>query len=158
MRIVVVSDTHRSISGFLDKVKTMPKPDLIIHLGDYTSDGEKIEKELGVNVVQVKGNCDMGFSYKDEELIQIRGKKIFLTHGHKYSVKMNSDSLYYKALELGADIVLYGHTHVAEIIREEKIIIMNPGSPSSPRGMELNLTFGLIEITDELKVSIINIH
>ncbi len=158
MRIVVVSDTHRSISGFLDKVKTMPKPDLIIHLGDYTSDGEKIEKELGVNVVQVKGNCDMGFSYRDEELLEIGGKKIFLTHGHKYSVKMNSDSLYYRGLELGADIVLYGHTHVAEIIREEKIIIMNPGSPSSPRGMELNPTFGLIEITDELKVSIINIH
>lgn len=157
MRIVVVSDTHRSISGFLDKVKTMPKPDLIIHLGDYTSDGEKIEKELGVNVVQVKGNCDMGFSYNDEELIQIRGKKIFLTHGHKYSVKMNSDSLYYKALELSADIVLYGHTHVAEIIKEENLIIMNPGSPSCPRGMDLIPTFGLIEIGDETKTSLINI-
>lgn len=158
MRIVVVSDTHRSINSFLNKIKTMPKPDLIIHLGDYTSDGERIEKDLGVNVVQVKGNCDVGFSYKEEELIEVQGKKIFLTHGHMYSVTMNSNSLYYRGLELGADIVLYGHTHVAEIIREENLIIMNPGSPSSPRGMELNPTFGLIEITDELKVSIININ
>ena len=41
--------------------------------------------------------------------------------------------LRYKALEIGADIVLYGHTHIGKIDFEEGIWYINPGSASVPR-------------------------
>lgn len=158
MKVIVVSDTHNSIYTFIERVKTMDKPDLILHLGDHNSDGERIEQELGINVIQVKGNGDFSSKYKEDELIDIKGKKIFLTHGHKYRVNYSRDSLYYKALELGADLALYGHTHIPEIVHEEKLIIMNPGSPTSPRGREMKPTFGLLEITNKIYASIIEIN
>ncbi len=157
MRVIVVSDTHRQIDSFIDKVRTMDKPDLILHLGDNTIDGDKIQEELGVSVIQVKGNGDFSSTYKEDELIEIRGKKIFLTHGHRYRVNYSNDTLYYKGLELGADLVLYGHTHIPEIIQEENMLIMNPGSPSSPRGRDMKPTFGLLEITDKIIASIIDL-
>lgn len=158
MKVIVVSDTHNSIYTFIEKVKTMDKPDLILHLGDHNSDGERIEEELGVKVIQVKGNGDFASLYKEDELIDIKGKKIFLTHGHKYRVYYSRDSLYYKGLELGADLVLYGHTHIPEIVHEENMIIMNPGSPTSPRGSDMKPTFGLLEIGDQIIASIVEIN
>lgn len=157
MRVVVVSDTHRQINAFIDKVKSMAKPDLILHLGDHTRDGDDIEKELGINVIRVKGNGDFASTYKEDEIIEIMGKKIFLTHGHKYRVNYTVDALYYKGLEVGADVVLYGHTHIPEILQEENMIIMNPGSPTSPRARDLKPTFGLLEITDRIYASIIEV-
>lgn len=136
----------------------MDKPDLILHLGDHNRDGERIEEELGVKVIQVKGNGDFASHYNEDDLIDIMGKKIFLTHGHKYGVYYSRDSLYYKGLELGADLVLYGHTHIAEIVHEENMIIMNPGSPTSPRGRDMKPTFGILEIGDKIIVSIVEIN
>lgn len=63
----------------------------------------------------------------------------------------NLDNLYYRALELGADIVLFGHTHVHINLLHDNIIILNPGSPSFPRGMSRTKTFGLIEIGEKLR-------
>ncbi|TJX15872.1 metallophosphoesterase [Tissierella creatinini] len=157
MRVIVVSDTHRSISNFLEKVKTMDKPDLILHLGDYTNDGDRIEEDLGINVIKVKGNGDFASIYNEDEILEIRGKRVFLTHGHNYGVYYSNDRLYYKGLEVEADIVLYGHTHIPEIIQEENMIIMNPGSPTRPRGRDMKPTFGLLEITDKIVASIVEI-
>ena len=42
MRIAVVSDTHGYINSFIDKINLMDKPDIILHLGDYVRDGEKL--------------------------------------------------------------------------------------------------------------------
>jgi len=157
MRIIVVSDTHGIISFFIDKIRTMDKPDLILFLGDYTRDGEKISAELGVETVIVKGNGDLGTLYNEDEIIEIRGKKIFLTHGHKYKVNSGLNNIYYKGLEVEADIILFGHTHIPLNIIENNIVIMNPGSPTLPRSPERIPTFGLIEIGDNISTSIIEI-
>lgn len=41
MKVIVVSDTHGRVDNFVNKIKAMEKPELIIHLGDYVEDGEK---------------------------------------------------------------------------------------------------------------------
>jgi putative phosphoesterase len=135
----------------------MEKPELILHLGDYATDGEKIAEELGINIIIVKGNGDPVSNHNDYELINIEGKKVFLTHGHKHNVNEGIDNIYYKGLELGADIILYGHTHIPVNIKENNIIIMNPGSPTLPRANNKIPTFGIINIEETITTEIIQI-
>ena len=157
MRIAVISDTHGMVGFAISKLRTMGKFDLILHLGDYCRDAEVISEKLNVKSIIVKGNGDIGTIYNEDEFIEVGGKKIFLTHGHRYGVHRNMNNLYYRGLELGADIILYGHTHVPLILKENGIIIMNPGSPTNPRGLEGKLTFGLIEIGENIEFNIIEI-
>ena len=36
--------------------------------------------------------------------------------------------------ELGCNVALYGHTHIPKLDYDGKLYIINPGSPSCPRG------------------------
>lgn len=157
MRIVVISDTHGSQVDLIDKMTTLQKPDLILHLGDNVEDGENISKIFGIETLIVKGNGDYNADYPYDRIVDVAGKRIFMTHGHRYSVKNGHMSLYYKGLETDADVVLYGHTHVPLNLDENGIIIMNPGSPSLPRQQERIKTIGLIEINEKITTKIIKI-
>lgn len=158
MRIFVVGDTHGNTKEFLDKVNIMEKPDLIIHLGDYIRDGIEIEGGTGVKTIMVKGNGDYFYSgYNEDEILSIKDKKIFATHGHKYSVRYGINNLIYKGQEVNADLILFGHTHIPLLIEEYNIMIMNPGSPYIPRGFDKKKTFGIIEIDRNISGKIIEI-
>lgn len=158
MRIIVVSDTHGNNGPFLEKLETMIKPDLILHLGDYVKDAKIISEITKVDFITVKGNGDYGMmDVNEDELLEINGKKIFLTHGHRYNVSYDSREVYEKALNLGADLALYGHTHMAIIEEHENLTLMNPGSPSIPRSKDRRRSFGLITIDEDLKVELIYI-
>lgn len=135
MIIGVISDTHR-ISSYINKVidaLNKEEVDLIMHLGDNVQDIEEIEELTGKKVINVKGNCDF-FTETPSDRVEVVGNKtIFLTHGHNYNVKMDLNRLKYKALEVGANIALYGHTHIADIVYQEGIWFINPGSVSASR-------------------------
>lgn len=155
MKIVVVSDTHGRIDEFVNKLNSMEKPQFIIHLGDYTEDGEKIRVIANVDTIIVKGNGDyLNSTCKEEEVLDIGGKRFFITHGHKYGVKYGLTNLMYRGEEVGADIILFGHTHVPLIVKESDIMIMNPGSVSYPRGIERRKTFGIIDIGETVSMAI----
>ena len=159
MKIFVVSDTHGSTREFIEKAISMGKPDFIIHLGDYVEDADKIEEAIGIKTVVVKGNGDYFHSeYDEDDILDIGDKKIFITHGHKYNVRYSVDNLFYKAKEVDADLVLFGHTHVPVFFEEHGIFIMNPGSASMPRGFNRKKTFGIIEIKEKILGSIIEIN
>jgi hypothetical protein len=158
MKIVVVSDTHGRIEEFVDEVKNFKKVDLIIHLGDYVEDGLNIENKTGIRTVMVKGNGDFFYpEYKEDDILEIEGKRIFLTHGHRYNVRYGIDNLLYKGEEVKADLILFGHTHVSTFFEESGIIVMNPGSPSMPRGLSRKKTFGIIDISDKINIKIIEL-
>ncbi|WP_042680844.1 metallophosphoesterase [Anaerosalibacter massiliensis] len=158
MRIFVVSDTHGRIEDFVQFAKKLEKPDLIIHLGDYADDGFEIERAMNVDTVVIKGNCDFLVEKRinNEEILTLNGKKVLITHGHRYNVKMDILDLFYRAKEEGADLVLFGHTHNPLIVEEEGILFMNPGSPSLPRGL-VGKSFGLVNIEEDIKTKIIEI-
>ncbi|NGX96514.1 MAG: metallophosphoesterase [Candidatus Afipia apatlaquensis] len=144
MKIGVISDSHGSISGAKRAIQKMGEVDYLIHLGDYCRDAERISKELKRDIIYVKGNCDLGSDVETDKVIEVGGKKIFLTHGHKYNVKFDYMDLYYKAEEIGVDAVLFGHTHFAEVFEKNGILFINPGSVSRPRnGIE---TYGVITV------------
>lgn len=156
MRIIVVSDTHRAQIEAIERIQEMDRPDLILHLGDNVEDGENMARILGIETIIVRGNGDYGDEYPFDRIIEVEGKKIFMTHGHRYNIRWDHMPLYYKGQEVGADIILYGHTHRPVNLREDGILIMNPGSPVLPRQLERIGTMGLIEIKDgEIKSQII---
>ncbi|MGH4052117.1 MAG: metallophosphoesterase [Clostridium sp.] len=147
MRIGVVSDTHR-ITSSIEQLRGLIKGlDVVIHLGDNVEDVLLMKKFYKGEIINVKGNCDFSVKTPDDRLEEIGGKKIFLTHGHRYNVKESLDKLRYKALETGANIVLYGHSHIAKIDFEEGIWYINPGSASLPR--DGDRSFAIISIDKE---------
>ena len=83
-------------------------------------------------------------------VVNIGGKKLLLVHGHRHSVDNGIHRLYYYAMEKKADCALFGHTHIPEIIREGDLFIMNPGSPSFPRGGFTQGTYGILHIGDKI--------
>ncbi|AJA47446.1 phosphodiesterase [Clostridium pasteurianum DSM 525 = ATCC 6013] len=155
MLIGVLSDTHR-INGYIKEACKYTKDcDIIMHLGDNVEDVGEIKQYYKGKIINVSGNCD----YTDvpsEKIEIIEGKKFFLTHGHRYNVKSSLMNLKYKALETGADIVLFGHTHIAISAEEDGILFINPGSVSMPRNGKNSIAF--IEIVDgNIKYNIKNL-
>ena len=157
MRILVISDTHGETDKAEDILRNHDDIDLIIHLGDYFRDAQKISASFpNIAIEYIYGNSDfMIGDIPAEKLLECAGKKIFITHGHRYSVKWDYDKLHRKAQETEADLLLFGHTHVAEIIRTMDYIIMNPGSISDSRG-DSTESYALVDINgDEMQVKII---
>lgn len=155
MRIAVISDTHGDIKECISVLKDVEDLSLIMHLGDYSKDAKYIKEELGIDLVYVKGNCDFkDFSASDEELITINSKRILLTHGHKYGVKTGLNKIYYRAKEVNADIVLFGHSHIPLSTFEDNILFVNPGSISSPKG-GYKKSYCLLDIDENIKCNII---
>lgn len=129
MLIGVVSDTHRH-TWILDRVmEKFVGIDLLVHLGDNTQDVKDISELYKGEIINVKGNCDYSNIIPLEIIEEIEGNKFFITHGHNYDVKNGLSRLKYKAMELNAKVVLFGHTHISQIIYEEGIWFINPGSP-----------------------------
>ena len=133
MLIAVISDTHR-VNKYINLAKNVIKDaDILIHLGDNIEDVDILKDGFDGEVYAVAGNCDFSAKYPKEGMIEINGRKIFYTHGDLYGVKSTINNIYYRGRELGADVVLFGHTHEHGIERTEDLILMNPGSVSLPR-------------------------
>lgn len=147
MKILVISDTHGDISKAEEAIRLNKDIDLIIHLGDYFRDAIKLSKIFrDIPVEYVYGNSD--FMIEDvqaEKLLDICGKKVFITHGHRYSVKWDYEKLFNKAQELHADMALFGHTHSPVIVSRDQCLILNPGSTSDPRE-DSDESYAIIEI------------
>lgn len=146
MKILVLSDSHSGMRLMRESIRKI-RPDCIIHLGDYYEDGEIIaEENPNIRIYQVPGNCDRyrcPIGAREILIMNIGGLKFYMTHGHRHNVKMTDVRLLADALEAEADVVLYGHTHMADLRWESGMWIMNPGSCGAMGG-----TCGLIEIAD----------
>ncbi|WP_251862041.1 metallophosphoesterase [Clostridium sp. Marseille-Q2269] len=133
MKIGVISDTHRYIGDVNHFINVLGNVDLIVHLGDNVEDVKILSSVYRGKIINVRGNCDFSKVAPSELIEEIGGKRFFITHGNKYDVKYDLSRLRYRALELGVDIVLFGHTHVSQIEYIDGIWFINPGSPSLPR-------------------------
>lgn len=154
MLIGVISDTHGLNSTIETAVAKMGPVDVIIHLGDCINDVKEIRKHFNGVILKVKGNCDCGLD--SNELVEvINGKKILMTHGHKYNVKEGLNNLMHRAMELNVDIVLFGHTHLAYIELKKNIWFINPGSTKSPANGKPSVA--IIEINNDVKPCILAI-
>jgi putative phosphoesterase len=139
--IAVVSDTHRDSYAIEKVLKKVGNADVLIHLGDNVEDAYEISKHFKGRTLFVRGNCDFGAAAKSEAVEILEGKTIFITHGHRYEVKYGLNSINFKAQEVGADIVLFGHTHRSLLEFEGGIWFINPGSASEARDKSESIAF-----------------
>lgn len=146
MRILVLSDTHRSISRAVELMHDISRNiDAVVHLGDNTEDADFIKRNYKLPVYIIAGNCDYGSSAPHELVVKLGDKNVFMTHGHYYNVKYGTDTLVYRAQELGAQVCLFGHTHMPFTQVVNGITILNPGSLTMPRGGS-KPSFGILKI------------
>lgn len=148
LRILVVSDTHGRLDPVHYVVEQLGEVDLILHAGDHYRDCDDLAYIHEIPARGVAGNCDFPGDGPQEELLEVKGHKIFLAHGHRHEVKRDTDAIVKRAKELGARVAIYGHTHIADCRVVDDVIVLNPGSPVQPRGKD-RPSVGLIEINKE---------
>lgn len=140
MKIGIVSDSHGG-NRWLDLMLKMPgamEAECWLHAGDFVEDAEYLERVSGRKVYKVSGNGDWPEPKEPYDLlVELAGHRIFLTHGHMHGVRRGTDILAANAREQGADIAVYGHTHIADrtTVGKDGFTILNPGSIARPRDM-----------------------
>ena len=147
MRALIFSDSHGSVASMTQIIDREKDIDLIIHAGDICADVETLKELYPDKKIEfVRGNNDYTeISVPTERLFTFGGKKIFLTHGHKYGVKVNPYKVFAAARELEADICIFGHTHSRYLECVDSIHIFNPGASRSSCGL-LDVSNGEIKL------------
>ncbi len=127
-KVLILSDSH-GLTKEIEQIKIRHHADLNIHCGD---------SELPTDAPQltafttVRGNCDWTATFPHEEVIEVGGVRIFISHGHLTQVKSTLMNLQYRALEFDADIVCFGHSHIAYAEMIDHCLFINPGSIRFP--------------------------
>ena len=157
-RILVFSDSHGEIRKTIQIIKNMQGVTAVLHLGDLNRDIQALEDEFpDIPVYGVQGNNDFTGAYPNEKTITIRDKKIFITHGHYYLVNGDPSKLKTIPATESADIILYGHTHIAYTEKFDNKILANPGSITKP--LQGEPSYGVIEIENgKLSYCTIPVH
>ena len=150
IRLALISDSHghgpnlRAVAGMLANC------DALCHMGDVAPDGRRLSQQLQLPLHAVRGNCDVLAGLADELTLDVAGVKLLLCHGHRYGVKNSLTALSLRARQAGADIVLYGHTHLPQVVRDGPILFINPGALCDGR-------YALLEFRDNGPVPVMKI-
>ena len=138
MKVLVFSDSHRSLGGMYEAIETH-QPDQVIHLGDLASDAEEVAHAYPrLPFCIVPGNCDGWTTMPLQKLITLEGVRVLLAHGHNWHVKSGYEGALAAARAAGADVLLFGHTHQPYCQQmEDGLWVMNPGPSRSGYGLLL---------------------
>lgn len=147
MKAVLLSDSHGRVGNLITAAENEKNADMVLFMGDMHSDAEELMLAYPkMLVAEVIGNNDFFVkSVPEDRFFEFGGKKIFMTHGHKYKVKLSQELLLSKAKELGADICVFGHTHSSMLDVRDGITLINPGSAQRSYAV-LNVENGKIEV------------
>lgn len=127
MKYLVLSDSHGNVDNMVRAVELV-KPQGIIHLGDGWRDVEELHQLYPrLPLEQVPGNCDFGRFEALERVLILDDHRVLIAHGHTLGVKTGLLRAQYRALEMNADILLFGHTHVPLVDAASRPMMMNPG-------------------------------
>jgi putative phosphoesterase len=152
MKIAILSDTH--VKKHSDKLFKLidnlsKEADMIIHAGDYVSSNVVSKLREHKNFVGVWGNNDKGYIrdlLKEKIIVPVEGYKIGLYHGHGDS-KNTLQRAYDEFTNDKVDIIVFGHSHQPLILTKNKVLMINPGSPSYKR-REPWYSYIILEIQD----------
>ncbi len=150
-KVLVATDLHGSLyygQKIVDKFFE-EKADVLVLLGDLYYHGPRnpfpqlydpmglatLLNSLGDKLIAIKGNCDSevdqmvsSFALHPYKSIQVKGRTVFLSHGHRYNV----DNI--PAMCKGD--MLYGHTHINRTYEVDGRKIVNLASVALPKDNE----------------------
>ena len=146
MRILLVSDTHGNQTALLQAHEAAGSCDAVIHLGDGEQDTRLLEAiDDQIQLFQVAGNCDLGSITSRELLCEFGKVRLLLCHGDRYGVKTGLSRLIERGRAAAVDAVLYGHTHLAQSVEQEGLLLVNPGTLAVPAPFK---SYGILELTE----------
>ena len=128
MKALIFSDSHGSVYNMYSAIEDNKDTDLIIFAGDMQRDIDEICNAYPhIPCAMVLGNNDfLVHNVPFDRFFEFGGKKIFLTHGHSYWVKGSPSKVIMEAKKRGADICIFGHTHV-RFLEHNDLWVINPG-------------------------------
>lgn len=147
MIIGVISDSHGDFAAIEKAAAAVGAADLWVHAGDCSEDGDHLRKLTSAPVISVKGNCDCSSDAKIDEFFEAGGKSFWLTHGHRHRVKLGISELKWWGRQYQVDVIIYGHSHIPQINKDDGILIFNPGSAAYPLHSK-RPTCGVIVVND----------
>jgi len=138
MLIGLIADTHDNLPMVDRAVKRLnvENVELVLNAGDYVA-GFVIPrfKELKAKLIGVFGNNDgdhelLRKRFSENKRLELRGNFAEITaDGLKIALLHGGDVELLEALidQERFDVVVYGHTHIAEIRRKGETLVVNPG-------------------------------
>ncbi len=162
MLVGILSDTHvydRASRLNPEVIETFRRREveLILHAGDLTS--LDVLRELGrvARVVAVQGNMDAhyGTTLPEKQVLTLGRQRVLLFHGRGIYPRGDATKLAYLAKEHGCDVVITGHTHRAALVEIGGVMIINPGSPTTPRRSLPSVV--IAEFGDALEVEVVRV-
>lgn len=146
MRILLISDTHGNQAALLRAHEAAGQCDAVIHLGDGEQDASLLEAvDDQIQLFQVAGNCDLGSTVPREQICTFGKVRLLLCHGDRYGVKTGLSRLIERGQSAEVDVVLYGHTHLAQSVELEGLLLVNPGTLAAPATYH---SYAILEITE----------
>jgi len=151
-KILVVSDNHFQAEPLTDILSRHNDVDFFVHCGDsqWQPDAALLQK-----FIAVRGNNDF-VPLPEVEQFVVEECNVLVSHGHQQNVYHTSneqnivgtDELVTYALEVyNANVVFYGHTHVAEMHIDRGVFVLNPGSLNFPRGLSFRTpTYAIVSV------------
>lgn len=152
--IGLISDTHvpkRAMCIPKRVFEIFEKVDYIIHAGDLVELAVVDELEQIAPVLAVHGNMDgieVAAAFPRLNSMKMFNWKIGVVH--EPNVLYGSNKMQEIAEQNGFNVIVYGHTHIANIKWEDKVLYINPGSPTDPSSLTDKPTVGLLKITKEI--------
>ncbi len=142
MLIGLLSDTHipDHASELPAQIKDVFRDvDLILHGGDTYVIPVLDELERIAPVLAARGDDDYPEMIKDKRvknkhILTVEGATIWLTHVRLWSwlsTKEDPDPVSPQHEKL-PDVIVYGHTHIAEVKHNGSTLLVNPGSATFP--------------------------
>lgn len=140
-RIAILSDTHGLLRPEIKQV--LATCELILHGGDFCSQGILDELKAIAPVYAVRGNNDKGWAagLNEELALTLFGLRIYMVHNKKHRKEDFSQT----------DVFIYGHSHKYEEKTVDGVLFLNPGS-CGPRRFRQPVTMALLEIEEKTGV------
>lgn len=91
------------------------------------------------------------------QVLHASGHSLFIVHGHRHSVDVSIEVLTSAAENLNCDIAVFGHTHIPFSEEFSNVYLINPGSPTRPRGNS-EPSFALLNLDSAINPSSVEFY
>ena len=135
-RIGIMSDTHgyRELIDAVVEITADEELDMWLHAGDFGDDARYLQTLIDIPVYAVRGNTDCEQPLEPrEQLIPLEDTYIYMTHGHEVSYYNRIQKLIELGTDMGARLIVSGHSHHHGEVRARDAVFVNPGSISLAR-------------------------
>jgi uncharacterized protein len=146
MKIGIISDTHGLLRP--EVFDRFAGVEHILHAGDIGGLDLLAELEAIAPVTAVWGNTD-GWDVRgrvpEVARVELAGRSVVVVHGQQFG---SPNPAAVAAAYPGADLVVFGHSHVAVVERVGRALAVNPGS-AGPARFRTTPSLALGEITSD---------